>query len=509
MSESASGPMVRIGKLRVDWIFFGVALLLLIIAYRDLLGWNPGRSLSEEAPTLFVASNTSPLYISLLAALFLYLRLDRLKEALRAPAPNLRGWFLLVPAVLVFTWAQYTGERDILLLSVIPMLLGGALVAVGSRFAACLLLPTLFLLFMYPMPAVIANQQVYAFQIATTEFVTRLIELARIPIINEGDLIYARNHIFEVIETCSGLRLTETLFSSAFAYTELLHTPRRHAVIIILLSPLLAFPLNTIRVLLIIFNPLSELSGDHTIQGIVVVVAGVLSFALIEKILMRFDPQPAPELHPEPAPIRNAERPNLWGPMAVAALCLGISVTVNQWQAGAMPRWSISMPIEWNGWKARKEPKDEQFLGSVHYSRFLYRRYEKGDDAVLVMAARDDRLKRDRSILSPKNAVPGAGWKILDQRAIEAEWTDSVVEQTVATRRGEQSLILSWYEGSPGYRTEAVRAVLGLENSTWRLPEDLRMFRVSTNLPRGEIQRAQARERIEEFAKKIRVSLDG
>jgi hypothetical protein len=35
------------------------------------------------------------------------------------------------------------------------------------------------------------------------------------------------------------------------------------------------------------------------------------------------------------------------------------------------------------------------------------------------------------------------------------------------------------------------------------------MFRVSTNLPDGEMQRAQARERAEEFAAKIRASLDG
>jgi len=193
----------------------------------------------------------------------------------------------------------------------------------------------------------------------------------------------------------------------------------------------------------------------------------------------------------------------------VAILCLGASIAVRPWHPGATARWSITMPIDWNGWKAKKESKDDQFLGSVYYSRFLYRRYEKAGDEVLVMAARDDRLKRDRSIISPKNVVPGAGWKILDQRAIEVDWTDVTVEETVATRRGKQSLILSWYEGSPGFGTEAVRAVLGLENSNWRLPEELRMFRVSTNLTGGEIQRAQARKRVEEFAEKIRISLDG
>jgi exosortase len=501
--------MVQLGKLRGDWIFSGIVLMLLVLAYRDLFGWDPGRALSEEVPTLFVASNTSPLYISCLAAFFLYRRFEPLTTALRSPVPNRRGWLLLVPAALVFVWAQYTGERDILLLSVIPMVLGGALVTVGSSFAGLLLLPTLFLLFMYPVPAVIANQQVYAFQIATAELTTRLIDAVGIPIIREGDLVYVRQNVFEVIETCSGLRLTETLFSSAFVYTELMGTPRRHAVIIVLLSPLLAFPLNAIRVLLIMFNPLADLSSDHTVQGIVVVVVGVLSLALLDKILMRIDPLPAPEPHPESAGLQQAELPRAWGLMTLAVICLSISVAVNPWKAGAVPQWSLTMPIDWDGWKARKEPRDDQFLGSVYYSRFIYRRYEKGGNKVLVMAARDDRLKRDRSIFSPKNAVPGAGWKILEQRVVDASWTDGMVEEIVATRRGQQSLIFNWYEGSPGFRTEAISAVLGLENSNWRRPEELRMFRVSTNLPEGKIEKALARARVEKFARKIRSSLDG
>lgn len=501
--------MARIAKLRGDWVFLAVILGLLIVSYRDLFGWNPGRALSDEVPTLFVASNTSPLYIFSLAAMFLYLRLVRLTATLRAPAPTRWGWLLVAPAALALVWAQYTGAKDILLLSVIPMVLGGALVTVGSAFARLLLLPTLFLLFMYPMPAVVANQQVYAFQMATAELAARAVGALGIPVTLQGDLLYVGNRVFQVIETCSGLRLTETLFSSAFAYVEVMRTRRRHAVIIVLLAPLLAFPLNTVRVMLIMFNPLSDYSTDHTLQGIGVVVVGVLSLALIEKILQRIYPQPPPAPVPRPDPSRNAEVPRAWALLAVAVVCLSASFAIDRWQAGALPRWSVTMPIEWDGWKARKEPADEQFLGSVYYSRLLYRRYEKGDDEVRVLAARDDRLKRDRSILSPKNAVPGRGWKIVERRTLDTAWTDAVVEEIVATQRGRQSLILHWYEGSPGFRTEAIRAVLGLENSSWRQREELRMFRVSTNLPRGEIHRLRARKRIEKFAQEIRGSLDG
>jgi EpsI family protein len=501
--------MARIAKLRGDWVFLAVILGLLVLSYRDLFGWNPGRDLSEEVPALFVASNTSPLYISSLAALFLYLRIHRLATALRAPAPSRWGWWLVGPAALVLVWAQYTGARDILLLSVIPMVLGGAWVAVGSAFARLLLLPTLFLLFMYPMPAVLANQQVYAFQMATAELTASIVRALGIPVILQGDHIYVANRVFQVIETCSGLRLTETLFSSAFAYVEVMRTRRRHAVIIVLLSPLLAFPLNTLRVLLIMFNPLSDYSADHTLQGIGVVVVGVLSFALVEKALKRFYPQPPPPPFPRPDPSQNVALPKAWALLAVAVVCLSASFAIDRWQASAPPRWTVTMPIEWDGWKARKAPVDEQFLGSVYYSRRLSRRYEKGGDDVWVLAARDDRLKRDRSILSPKNALPGGGWETLERHRLEAPWTHAAVEEIVATKRGKQRLILYWYEGSEGLGTEAIRAVLGVENSSWRQRQELRMFRVSTNLPRGEIERQSARERVEKFAREIRDSLDG
>lgn len=493
----------------------GTVVVLLIIAYRDLLGWDPGRDLSDEASTLFVASDTSPFYIVFLSALFLNIRIKRLRSAWRNPAPSAWGWMLLVPAGLTLCWAQYTAARDILLLSALPMILGVALVAVGRRFTAALLLPVLFLAFAYPTPAAIANQQVYATQIASAEFVTRILEAVGVAVMREGDLIYLEHGIFEVIETCSGLRLIETLVTSAFAYSEFMGTRRSHEIIIIMIAPILGFLLNAVRILMIMFNPLASYSSDHTLQGLVVIVVGVVGFAVIESILKRFFPGSKPTTRPQkPRESLRAETPGpsltmLSGALFTAIACVGVSIWMPEWRAPTPMRWSLSMGRNWDGWKSKQQDNDKRFLGSVYFSRHLNRIYEKDGQIVEVFAARDDRNKRDRSLLSPKTGLPGSGWKVLETRVIDVDWTDSDVHEIIVAGHRRLKLIYHWYEGTPGLCTEMKRAVLGLENSELRLQHELRVFRVSTNLPSLTAAREAATERVEKFARKVRVSLDG
>jgi exosortase len=511
VTEATSGPQGRTTSLRshTHAILGGVVLALLAIAYRELLGWNPGRELGDEAPTLFVASNTSPLFIGSLSALFLYMRVNRLRNAWRHPAPSAWGWLLLIPASVILGWAHYTGARDILLLSGLPMILGAALVAIGPRFAGALLLPVLFLAFMYPTPAVIANQQVYASQILSAEFVTRIVDAFGIPVVRQGDLIYLRQQVFQVIETCSGLRLIETLVPSAFAYSEVMHTQRSHQIVLILLAPFLGFVLNAVRVLMIMFNPVADYASDHTLQGIIVVVVGVLTFSLIEKILKRFFP--GEQSHPKRRrrPTSATSRPALSAVVVVATACAAASIWLPRWQPPTPERWALDLPRELDGWASRKQDNDEDFLGSVYFSRHIHRIYEKEDQNVLVFAARDDRNKRDRSLLSPKTALPGAGWQIVEEREIEADWTDGNVREIIATRRQEVRLIYHWYENTPGVGSEMLRSVLGLENSDLRLPTELRVFRVSASMGPSPEERKLAAAHAEQFARRLRASLDG
>jgi exosortase len=518
VTEASTSPQSSRSSVGINatTLLFAATLILLVFAYRELGAWSPGGTTNEDAPTLFVPSHTSPLYVASLSALFLYIRINRLRFALRRPEPAAVGWWLLLPGVGIAGWSHYTSAPDILLLSLIPVGLGAALVLVGKRFASALLLPLLFLLFAYPVPAVIANQQIYFFQIATAEFATFVVDLFRIPVIHEGDLIYARGRVFEVIETCSGLRLTETLLTSAFVYGEVMRSRFRDRIVFVLMAPILGFVLNGARVLLIMFNPLSDYSEDHTVQGIAVLVVGVLLFAVIERGLgVLFPGWPSERARRRVAAKGASDAvvgrydPSRVAVVLVALGCVAASFSLPRWNGAGGERWQIGIPLAWEGWDGERIDHDEAFLGSVYYSRFLYRRYEKESAHVEIFAGRDDRMRRDRSVISRKNAVPGSGWKILRSRPIDVDWGPGVVEELVATQRGKHILIYHWYEGSPGFREEATRAVLGLEKSPLRLPGELRVFRVSTELRAEPGSEALAVGRVDRFARKLRESLDG
>lgn len=484
------------------------ALLFTALAFRGLAGFDPGRTLSHEAAPLFVPSNTAPGFVFGLIAFILYMRHRQILQVLRSAArPSPWGLPLLLPAAGLFAWAHHTGAGDLELLALVPWLLGLALLLGGGALLRLVALPVLLLLFAFPMPAVPANEVVWAFQSGTASFTTAILNAAGIPALREGDLIYARGYVFEVIETCSGLRITETLLLSAFAYGQILCANRRHQVVLVLAAPLLGFLLNTVRVLMIVFTPGSYAAEDHTVQGLVVIVAGVFALAGVDAILHRI-----PALTSPPSRRRKLEpgvrrSPWPWLATAAAAGLAGLTLVVPTWEwTQGRPPWNLDLPTSFDGWQGRRVKDDQTFLGSVAYTRSLHRSYSRGDEQVTVFVAMDDRLLRDRSALSPKNEFPGAGWRPLERRVRTAPGVPEPVVETVATSRRRVVLIWQWYEGAESLGRETWRQVAALDNSALRPGGELLVFRVSTPLAADGSDRAEAEARLASFAERLRAA---
>lgn len=480
------------------------ALLLTAFAFRGLAGFDPGRRLSHEVGPLFVPSDTAPGFVFGLIALILYMRHRQILRALRTRVgPSPLGLLLLAPAALLFGWAKHTGARDLELLALVPWLLGLAVLLGGTALLRVVALPVLLLLFAYPMPAVIANEVVWFFQTGTARLSAAVLNAIGVTALLEGDMIYARGYVFEVIETCSGLRITETLLLSAFAYGQILCSVRSHQIALVLVAPLLGFALNTARVLMIVFTPGSHLASDHTIQGLVVIVLGVFALAGIDRLLHR-SPIAAPARRQRPAGAPPGSQGWTWLATGLAAgLCVG-SVFVPTWEwTQGRPPWDVSLPVTIDDWKGRSVKDDTTFLGSVAYVRSLHREYARGDDRVTVFVAMDDRLQRDRSALSPKHELPGAGWHPIDRRIRAVPGIPAPIVETLATSRGRHALVWQWYTGADSLGREAWRQVAALDNSYLRSNGELRVYRLSTPLAARD-SREDAEKRLELFAEHLR-----
>lgn len=483
-------------------------LALSLFAFRALAGFDPGRALSHEAGPLFVPADTAPGFVYGLVAFILYMRHRQIARALREGRPSPLGLVLVLPATALFAWARHTGAGDLELLSLVPWTLGAALLLAGWRLGRLLLLPVLLLLFAFPMPAVLTNQIVYAFQVGTATLTTWILNAIGVSATHEGDMIYTRGFVFEVIETCSGLRITETLILSAFAYGQILCHQRRHQVMLVLLSPILGFLLNAARVLMIVFTPRSYAAEDHTLQGLVVIVLGVFALAGVDWMMHRWgapEPEPAPRRPAPPEPGSGFGSPWPWAAAALAAALCAVGFVVPQWSwAAGRPPWDVQLPTEFGGWTAKKLEDDQTFLGSVAYVRSLHRRYQRDESSVEIFLAMDDRLQRDRSALSPKQRVPGAGWQVIESRRIDVPWAPEPVLEVHSRSRGRDLLSYQWYEGEEGLARETFRQLAAIDNSTLRPGGNLLVYRVSTPLADGPEARAAAEALLVEFAGRLR-----
>jgi hypothetical protein len=284
---------------------------------------------------------------------------------------------------------------------------------------------------------------------------------------------------------------------------------RLHTVLTVLAAPVIGFALNFVRVVTIILNPYSEIASIHTLQGLLALIAGVVLLHFFQLALQRWLPASPPGSQREAVAAQPTANAVPGAVVLVSTLfgLLGVSFVESSWADKGRAPWPVRLPVEWEGWKARSLDTPNVFLGTVSYSFALNRRYEKDDAEVDVFVGADDRRERDRSFLSPKNELPGAGWKVLERMEARYPWAAGPVAILFAQSRGTRVLIYQWYEDTPGVLGEALRSTLALDASPFRESKEGGVVRLSTPIARGEDPEL-AGQRLEPFGEVVRSALD-
>jgi exosortase len=132
-----------------------------------------------------------------------------------------------------------------------------------------------FLIFMIPIPQVIYNQITFPLQLVASRLAAFLLELIRVPVLRDGNILIMSNYSLEVAEACSGIRFLITLVALAVAFGYFAES--RHAVryvLAILMVPN-AIVCNAIRIvgagmLAHRFGPRAAAGFSHAFSGWVV-----------------------------------------------------------------------------------------------------------------------------------------------------------------------------------------------------------------------------------------------
>lgn len=512
-SSSPAGPRASRGTFPPSaWAWLAGALALALFAYRDLLRFEAERKLPDELEEwFFVPSDTLGPMVLALSAWLLYRRWGRLRAL-----PSARGsWAVAAPLLAAglgaYVWATYTGAPDLLVPAL--MLQGSAALwlwkgAPALRVAG---LPVAFLLFAIPIPAPALNELIFRLQIATTDIAGFFLYLLEVPHYVAGEQILRTEQTFSVIESCSGLRSIQTLTMVAVLMADLFRRPPLHAWLVLLAAPGVAFFLNGIRALLLILNPHSEVVAIHNLQGVAILLGGLLLLffwdGLLEKVLPARRAGAAAPAAAAPAAGPDVRRP-VGLVLALAAAC-AVSLWLPRFEPLPPARLAASARLAAGLGLSEELEVDRRFLGSVGFQESFLRRFEMGEDDVFLFLGVGDRGARTRSPLSPKTGIPASGWVVESQQEQELEGGERV-RVRVMRAGSRRILVYHWYQGAAGWRREALRSLLALDRSPWRRPGEILAVRLGVPIhgPLGS-GRVAAEEKLLSFYYQLRPLLQG
>ena len=495
------------------------SLLLAGVACRELLRFQPpgpGHVTATSAAGqveewFFEPSDSSPLVILVLCGWLLWRRRARLAAlwGQRGPWTLTAGPWLAAAAI--FFWAVRAGAPELEAIAMVPALLGAANLLGGLAALRVVAVPAAVLLFAVPIPAPLINRILWDLQIWTADFTGLLLRMLSVPVIVSGDRLILDRGLFAIIETCSGLRSIETLALLAILMIDLFGRRGAHALCLLAISPFIAFLINGLRCLGLIFNPHADIASIHNLQGIAMLLGGVLLLYFIDGALARYGAEPEPISALERRSRRTHARGDLAPRVAVLVGFSALLVSISFAPRFTTPAFAAQVPVyvverTLDGWQSADQGTDWVFLGKTGFGQIMNRRYTNGPELVDAFIGQATPNARVRSYLSPKVGYPGSGWTTEREQRVQLAGRDALLR--VVRKGATRLLVATWYEESPGLAVESARALLALDSSPlWERSRIPLAVRLSTPVisERGAIE--DGRLRLERFAARLSPAL--
>lgn len=161
--------------------------------------------------------------------------------------PTWLGLPVLIGGILTYMVSFLIRFHTGTFLSMILVLFGVFLFLGGWKVTKILILPTFFLLFMFPIPTAYYILITNPLKLMITEISAQIIHLLGIPVYREGNLIFLASSSLEVAEACSGIRslYSYLMLGCLFAF---LSTKKVSKAVLILSTLPLAIFVNIVRV---------------------------------------------------------------------------------------------------------------------------------------------------------------------------------------------------------------------------------------------------------------------
>ncbi|CAM9425495.1 unnamed protein product, partial [Discosporangium mesarthrocarpum] len=498
------------------WLLL-VAGGLIAWIYRPLFFPESHQALAIQSEEFFFEANEAAGAPVLLLTAWLVYRRSHYLDVFRSGGALLPGSGLLAASVALYGWGHYTGAPDLQLMSLIPLLFGVVVSLGGSAAARAFWVPIAFLGFALPIPPVLLSAAIFPVQLMTAEYAGTILNLIGVKSMVSGDMIFRPENSFIVIETCSGVRTAVTLTMLTVLLIDLFERRGKHAAILLLLVPLVAFATNGLRVVSLVLNPHSSVASIHNLQGIMMLLVGLTGIYLLdlalEKALGSAEPGADAEAYGRVARAEGAQEGLLAPGLAVVALVAIVviprAIVPYVPATGLAERPEALIDRAFPGAPSQEIPPDFEFRGSIRYLAHHDRAIRFEGRQVNVFLGVANEIFRTHTILSPRLAWPRAGWFAIEDDEVDLADDALGVRRVLLERSGRQELSYSWYLRAGSLPVEWLRQALALERSPFEREEHILAVRISVPLARGETDLKKAEQRARRAWRQLAPELEG
>ena len=391
--------------------------------------------------------------------------------------------------------------------------------------------PVLHLVYMLPLPGALYYGVSTYLQGVSSELGVYFLQMLRVPVFLEGNIIDLGSYKLQVAEACSGLRYLFPILSFSYVFAVLYRGPVWHKAILLLAAAPITVLMNSVRIavagVIVRHWGVGYLEGfSHFFEGWVIFLISVALLWLMAWGLMRLRGQyrsvlAALDLETEGLGAQ-ALRLRLVEPSRalIAAALLAVAAAA-AWQA-VPQRGPVFVdrdpfaifPEELGAWQAgprRSLDRDvERILAADDYHSVAFTRPDAAAPVDLLMVWYADQMSG--GVHSPEVCLPGGGWEIADLQPVDlsgrARDGESFVANRAIIQKGvDRMLAYYWFE-QQGQRTASeFRAKLQLMmGKLTNGRNDSALIRLITPI-RADESTAQAEARLLEVLDEVQAPL--
>jgi exosortase D (VPLPA-CTERM-specific) len=377
------------------------------------------------------------------------------------------GIALIVAAVVLRYVAAVAAEAFFARSAV--ALAGAGLVTYAWGFRQLLVwwLPVSLIALALPLPEIVLSALALPLQMQASKIGAALLEWRQVPVVLTGNVLRIPGHDLFVTEACSGLRSLAALLSLGVLLGGLIAKHPLTRIAIVAISIPIAVLLNGVRVfltgfLVLFVSPKAADGFSHMTEGWLMFVVAFGLLALVTMIAVKIERRvlgqrsEARGQSGQALAQTSALRPQTFSrvrlalPATVMALGIILIQSTTRQRAVQLSAPLNTMPFSLAGYSGSDRPVTEEERRVAGMTDYVFRVFSRDTTALFsVYVGYYESQATGRTIHSPRNCLPGAGWQQVEsgQKSLTVGGRSVTVNRYLLANGPSQAVVYYWYQG--------------------------------------------------------------